>query len=354
MYLAREIRWGAERAAMCGVIDADVIMHERPQGRGLVKVAPTTEFPWPFPSGAAHAIAAHEFHYAGLADLAPATRFAWRLLRGHGIDGYNDGIVVGNVLASFIHQRNTAINPWAERFVAFVQKVKEERARPANAPVGEDRTMTAPSERLAAVFAAIDAANGEDPRRVPVDGKQRPYEVVYAERMTARLAAMYPDASELLKIAARAQHIRRWDIPRTRYPEGRTGYNDWRRACREHHAALVGQIMAAHGFTPGDIAHVGMLIKKEQLKKDRESQALENVVDVVFVEHYFDEFLGKYSAYDDDKIIDIVGKTLRKMSPKGHAAALALDLPQRTRRLVLAAVEREKEALAKLAAVAID
>lgn len=214
--------------------------------------------------------------------------------------------------------------------------------------------MTNAQSRFEAVVAAIDAANADDPRKTVVDGIEQPYEIVYAQRMTERLAAMYPDASEVLRIAARAQHIRRWDIPRSTYPEGRNGYNDWRKACREHHGVVISKIMTEHGYAPDDIARVVMLIKKEQLKKDRESQALENVVDVVFVDHYFDEFLAKYSQYDDDKIIDIVGKTLRKMSPKGHQAALSLDLPERTRALIMAAVEREKETLAKLAAVALD
>ena len=95
--------------------------------------------------------------------------------------------------------------------------------------------MTNDTSRFDAVIAAIDSANADDPRKTEVDGKARPYEVVYSERMTARLAEMYPDASEVLRIAARAQHIRRWDIPRGKYPEGRNGYNDWRKACREHH-----------------------------------------------------------------------------------------------------------------------
>ncbi|MCB1506424.1 MAG: DUF4202 domain-containing protein [Hyphomicrobiaceae bacterium] len=214
--------------------------------------------------------------------------------------------------------------------------------------------MTNDSKRFEAVIKAIDAANADDPRTTTVNGAARPYEIVYAERMTERMAAIYPDASEILRIAARAQHIRRWDIPRGNYPEGRNGYNDWRKACRKHHGEVISRIMAEHGYAADEIARVVMLIKKEQLKKDRDSQALENVVDVVFVEHYFDEFIGKYSKYDDDKIVDIVGKTLRKMSPKGHAAALSLDLPQRTRDYIMAAVEREKETLAKLAAVAID
>lgn len=214
--------------------------------------------------------------------------------------------------------------------------------------------MSDPSNRFEAVIRGIDAANADDPRSTEVNGVRRPYEAVYAERMTARLAAMYPEASELLRIAARAQHIRRWDIPRDRYPEGRNGYNDWRKACREHHGVVISGIMSANGYSQDEIDRVVMLIKKEQLKKDKESQALENVVDVVFVEHYIDEFVAKYSTYDEDKLIDIVGKTLRKMSPKGHAAALALDLPKGTRALIMKAVERESATLAKLAAVAVD
>ena len=214
--------------------------------------------------------------------------------------------------------------------------------------------MVEPTQRYTAVIADIDAANAGDPRTIAVGEMVRPYEVVYAERMSRRLETMYPEASELLRIAARGQHLRRFDIPRTQFPEGRDGYNEWRRTCREHHAKLLHDIMSRHGYDSRDIEHVAKLVKKELLKKDKESQALENVVDVVFLEHYFDEFYGKYSQYDDAKIIDIIGKTLRKMSPKGHQAALALDLPESTRKLVLAAAEREAKALAALAKVAID
>jgi hypothetical protein len=210
------------------------------------------------------------------------------------------------------------------------------------------------SHRFDAVIAEIDAANAADPRMVTAGGTSRPYELAYAERMSRELQHIYPDASELLRIAARAQHIRRWDVPRASFPEGRHGYNDWRNACREHHAKLVTAIMARHGYDEGEIAHVAMLIRKEKLKKDKESQALENVVAVVFLEHYFAEFDAAHSGYDDAKMIDIIGKTLRKMSPKGHAAAMALPLPERTRKLIEAALAREAEALKKLAQVAID
>jgi hypothetical protein len=214
--------------------------------------------------------------------------------------------------------------------------------------------MFEPAQRYMAVIAAIDAANAGDPRAIVVAGRARSYEVVYAERMSQRLEAMYPAASELLRIAARGQHIRRFDIPRARFAEGRQGYNEWRRTCREHHAQLLREIMSRNDYSEDEIGHVAKLVKKEQLKKDKESQALENVVDVVFLEYYFDDFHGKYAQYDDAKMIDIIGKTLRKMSPKGHQAALALDLPERTRQLVLAAVERESPALAKLADLALD
>ncbi|MBG0796675.1 DUF4202 domain-containing protein [Methylocystis sp. L43] len=203
---------------------------------------------------------------------------------------------------------------------------------------------------LDATIAAIDAANADDPRRL----EGRAFEQVYAERMSARLAALYPDASDLLKIATRAQHLRRWEIARADYEEGRRGYNEWRRACRIHHAHLVAEIMRAHGYDEAAVAHVGALIRKEQLKKDPESQALENIAAIVFLEHYFEEFLEKHREYADDKLVDILGKTLCKMSPKGHAAALALPLPPRARSLVEAAIAREAAALARLAAVAVD
>lgn len=214
--------------------------------------------------------------------------------------------------------------------------------------------MSSNPDRFRAVFEEIDAANSHDPRQVEVDGVPRPQEIVYAERMTARLNDMYPGASELLRIAARGQHIRRFDIARKAYPEGRKGYNDWRKACREHHADLLAGIMRRHGYTDDDIAQVARLVKKEQLKKDKESQALENVVDVVFIEHYLDGFIAKYEDYNEAKLVDIIAKTLRKMSPKGHQAALALDLPAEHRRLIEVAVVREADALAKLAELDLD
>jgi len=152
--------------------------------------------------------------------------------------------------------------------------------------------------------------------------------------MSDCLSRLYPEASEALRIAARAQHICRWQIPRDKYPLGREGYNAWRAACRDHHAALTSAIMRRHGYADDEIAQVIKIIRKEQLKRDPESQALENVVAVVFVEHYLDEFVAGHKDYDDEKLADILRKTLRKMDPVGHAAALGLSLPERTRHLI--------------------
>lgn len=214
--------------------------------------------------------------------------------------------------------------------------------------------MSAPSCRLAATLAAIDAANAEDPRRIGTEDGEGGFEETYAQRMSDALARVYPEASALLQIAARAQHLRRWEIPRANFPEGRQGYNDWRKTCRTHHAERAGAIMRAAGWSEEDVERVGVLIRKERLKKDPESQALENIAALVFLEHYFDDFLVKHQSYDDEKIVDILGKTLCKMSPRGHAAALALSLAPRAKALVDKALEREAAALARLAKVAVE
>jgi cobyrinic acid a,c-diamide synthase len=131
MYLTRSITWGSEVHEMVGFIPADTVMHAKPQGRGLVVLEETDALLWPRADkatigGGRPSISAHEFHYAALERLDPATRFAYRIIRGHGIDGRHDGIVKGNVLGSFSHLRSTVRSGcWAHRFVAFVRAWKE-------------------------------------------------------------------------------------------------------------------------------------------------------------------------------------------------------------------------------------
>ncbi len=123
MYLSRSISYQGARHEMVGIIPADAVMGERPQGRGLVRVEETADAPWPGARVGA-AAPAHEFHYARLENAAPDLRYAYRMQRGFGVDGRHDGIVVGNLLASFTHLRDTSRNHWAERFVAFIRARK--------------------------------------------------------------------------------------------------------------------------------------------------------------------------------------------------------------------------------------
>ena len=118
MYLARSLSWRGRTFDMVGAVPGDVVMHERPQGRGLVVVEETADAPWPAGAGP---IAAHEFHYASLENVDPHARYAWTMRRGHGIDGARDGIVVGNLVAGFTHFRDTSRNRWAQRFATFVR-----------------------------------------------------------------------------------------------------------------------------------------------------------------------------------------------------------------------------------------
>jgi hypothetical protein len=192
--------------------------------------------------------------------------------------------------------------------------------------------------RFDGVIAAIDDANARDPKMVEIDGRAVPAEFLYGQRMSAALTAMAPDASELLRIAVRGQHIERWTSPRACYPAGRAGYLKWRSDLKDFHARRLGEIMGAAGYGPREATRVGALVRKERLRTDREAQMLEDVACVVFLTHYLEEFLGKTDA-DDAKLARILAKTWMKMSDRGHAQAGKLDLPAR----VLALLQRGLE-----------
>lgn len=184
-------------------------------------------------------------------------------------------------------------------------------------------------------IARIDAANAEDPNRVRVDGAQRPAELVYAERMSQVLAALHPEASEPLRLAVRAQHIRRWTMPRDGYPEGRAGYHRWRNDLKRRHAEWAAEILTTTGYGADEIARVGALIRKENLKGDAEAQALEDAACLVFLEHYAEAFAAKHER---EKTVEILRKTWGKMSEGGRDAALRLPLSPTVRALVDAAL----------------
>ena len=128
MYLSRSLTWGGRRCEMVGVIPADTVMHDRPMGRGYVRLRETGRGPWPSaPTGAE--MRAHEFHYSSLENVDPGLRFAYDVLRGTGIDGRHDGIVHKNLLACYTHMRHLASNPWAERFVRFARQCRTRNRR---------------------------------------------------------------------------------------------------------------------------------------------------------------------------------------------------------------------------------
>jgi hypothetical protein len=186
--------------------------------------------------------------------------------------------------------------------------------------------MSSPVARLSDVFAEIDTLNAKDPRHVLVDGTQTPANLIYGRRMSAELDAFCPNASEALKIAARGQHVERWIIPRNSYPMDRPGYHAWRNALREHHALRLAEILASFEFDAQIISRVQAIVRKERLRLDPEVQTLEDVICLVFLKYELDAFAAKLNG-DDIRLGDILAKTWRKMSARGHEAALAIPPP---------------------------
>jgi hypothetical protein len=170
----------------------------------------------------------------------------------------------------------------------------------------------------------LDAANAEDPNREAADGSEYPKELLYAQRMSAMLLRYKADASEALQLAARCQHIQRWKIARTDYPMTRAGYHQWRTQLRDFHAEIAGGLLKDVGYDDGAITRVCSLVRKERLQQDAEVQTLEDVIVLVFLESYLEDFVRTHQDYDEAKLIDILRKSLHKMSEHGHEAALTI------------------------------
>ena len=184
--------------------------------------------------------------------------------------------------------------------------------------------MTQEADRLARAVAAIDAANAEDPDTIEVRGEIRPKEQAHAEMMTEWVRRLDPDAVDAQLLAARAHHLRRWSIPRASFPDGRTGYLRWRTALKKQHAEEVGEILGREGYGPDVIEVVQRIVRKEGLSADPMVQTHEDALCLVFLET---QLLDLARDQGDDKTVDIVRKTVAKMSERGIEAALALDLP---------------------------
>jgi len=186
----------------------------------------------------------------------------------------------------------------------------------------------------ASAISRIDAANAEDPNRTTVDDVAVPDELLYARRMTAWLDRLDPNASEALKLAVRCQHICRWLIPRSTYPMTRAGYHQWRTALGKFHAEKAGEILRDVGHDGGMVARVQAIVRKENLK-DPETQTLEDAACLVFFEFEFADFAKRH---DKDKIVRILQRTWRKMSPRGHEHAMKLRMEPAARELIAKAL----------------
>jgi hypothetical protein len=177
----------------------------------------------------------------------------------------------------------------------------------------------------------IDAENAQDPNSEIYLSKTYPKELLYSNRMYERLMDFHPNASEAVQIASKAQHICRWKVARESYPMDRVGYLKWREDLKKFHANITAGILAKAGYSQEFIDRVSFLIEKKLLKKDEETQLLEDVICLVFLEHYFDPFVHKH---DREKMKNIILKTWNKMSEAGHQEALKINFSDANLQLI--------------------
>jgi Domain of unknown function (DUF4202) len=185
--------------------------------------------------------------------------------------------------------------------------------------------------RMRQAFAAIDAANADDPVTIVVDGVERPKELAHAELMVGWVQRLDPDASDAQLLAARAHHLRRWTLPRDEFPEGRAGYLRWRTRLKKQHAEEVAVILADVGFDQAAIERAQQIVRKDRLGRDPAVQVHEDALCLVFLQT---QLVDVAAQIGDEKTIEVLRKTARKMSPQGLAAAQELSLEPEGRRLL--------------------
>ncbi len=181
------------------------------------------------------------------------------------------------------------------------------------------------TDRFQQVIRSIDEANREDPSSELADGVAHPKELLYGVRMQKWVEELDPGAPEALRIAARSQHIRRWEIPRSDYPMDRKGYLRWRTTLYGFHADRASELLRAAEYDEETIERVRALLQKRNLRTDADVQTLEDAAALVFLEHHLDDFLSR-DDIGEEKAIGIIRKTWKKMTERGHEAASALEL----------------------------
>lgn len=178
--------------------------------------------------------------------------------------------------------------------------------------------------------ALMDAANSEDPNIEVADNKEWPKELLYSHRMSDMLERYKPASDDVVKLAIRGQHIQRWKSPRDEYPMDRKGYHLWRTNLYKFHANTTAELMAQAGYDEEALERVKKAVGKRALKVNKDTQMLEDVAGLVFIEHYMLAFAEKHPEYSEEKWIDIIQKTWKKMSKDAHEFALGgnIALPE--------------------------
>ncbi|MGL6250048.1 MAG: DUF4202 domain-containing protein [Billgrantia desiderata] len=177
----------------------------------------------------------------------------------------------------------------------------------------------------------LDALHAQDPRQVEVEGETLPLELWHAGRMSTWLERVVEAPSELVQLAVRSQHLQRWEVPRSEYPEGRVGYLTWRRDQGKRAGETTARVMEAAGYSAEEAAEVSRMIRKQGLGRDPGTQAVEDCACLVFLENYFADFSKQV---EHDHLVRIVQMTWKKMSPKAHELALTLPMSAEARAVV--------------------
>jgi len=226
-------------------------------------------------------------------------------------------------------------------------KVVKETSIFSSPPTATTSTTTTTTPAANVGEAQQDAESGEtvagEERGQGAGGEEVPYELHYARKMTRWLGLRSPEASPALQVACRAQHFRRWEMPRDTFPKTRTGYLTWRAKQKSQAAAQVSELLLASSpsqssLPESEVSRIASLIRKENLSDDEETKALEDVACLVFLDDQFDDFEGA-AKVDEEKMVGILRKTWVKMSPDGQKLALGMDLSERARELVAKALE---------------
>ncbi|RKR02425.1 uncharacterized protein DUF4202 [Kushneria sinocarnis] len=194
-------------------------------------------------------------------------------------------------------------------------------------------------DRFRTAMDRLDREHADDPRTVEDEqGEPVPHELLYARRMSAWLERVRPDAPDYLRLAIRAQHLRRWEIPRNGYPMDRPGYHAWRTELKQRQAGLARDVLLECGYERDTAERVAALVRKEDLRHDADTRALEDTACLVFLQYEFEAFAAKH---EDERVVTILRRTWRKMSEQGHQLAAEIAMTGRPRALVEQALAAE-------------